>query len=152
MKIFGQELWADVALEREALGDVARIREALRAGARGLGCTVLSEHHQEFEPAGVTAIVVIGESHLLASTYEELGLLAVNIQTCSAAMNLLDGLASICAALGATEVRSLTVMRRLDTPMRVVLQAEGIAVRDGRLQLDEAGLPDYGFSARSAIR
>lgn len=141
-----------MALGREALGDTARIREALRAGALALRCAVLSEHHQLFEPAGLTAIVVIGESHLLASTYEELGIVAVNIQTCSPSMDLLVGLAAICGALGATEVRSLVLMRRLDTPMHVALQAEGVAVRDGRLEIDGTAAPAYGFSARSAIK
>jgi S-adenosylmethionine decarboxylase len=152
LKIYGQELWADVALDAAAMADVTRILGALHAGARGLGCTVLSEHHQLFEPEGATAIVVIGESHLLASTYQELGILAVNIQTCSPSMDLLEGLGAICVALGATEVRSLVVMRRLDAPMRVALQAERVALRDGRLELDLGEEPGYRFSASSAIR
>ena len=106
---------------------------------------------QRFEPSGLTAIAVIGESHLLASTYEELGLLAVNIQTCTEEMELVAGLAAICAALGGEEVRELIVMRRLDSPFRITLHAERVAVRDGRLALDEDA-PPYGFSTSSAIR
>jgi S-adenosylmethionine decarboxylase len=152
VKIHGQELWADIALDAAVLADAASIRAALRTGAAALGSTVLSEHHQLFEPSGMTAIAVIGESHLLASTYEELGLLAVNIQTCSAEMDLVEGLVAICAALAATEVRALVVMRRLDTPFRIVLEAERVPFRDGRLELEEAPPRPYGRSASSAIR
>ena len=150
MKIHGQELWADVAVEGPVLDDAPAILAALHAGAAAISSTVLSEHHQRFEPEGVTAVVVIGESHLLASTYAELGIVAVNIQTCSAAMDLVAGLEAIAASLGASEVRSMVVMRRLDTPMRVVFQGERIGLRDGRLEL-EAGV-DQGFSASAAIR
>jgi S-adenosylmethionine decarboxylase len=152
MNIHGQELWADVAVPATAFADPRRILLALRLGAEALSSTVLSEHLQLFEPSGLTAIVVIGESHLLASTYEELGLLAVNIQTCTDAMDLVEGLAAVCEELGASEVRSLVVMRRLDTPLTITLQAERVPVRGGRLRFDEADSPPYGFSARSAIR
>jgi S-adenosylmethionine decarboxylase len=151
LKIHGQELWADVEVGAAALGDAERIQAALRAGATALGSCVLSEHLQRFEPSGVTAVAVIGESHLLASTYEELGLLAVNIQTCTAAMDLVSGLAAVCAALDATEVREVVVMRRLDSPFQITLRAERVPVRDGRLALAD-GLEPYGFSTSSAIR
>jgi S-adenosylmethionine decarboxylase len=149
VRVHGQELLADVAAPVAVLRDPEQVAAALRAGAAALGCPVLSEHRQLFEPEGVTAIAVIGESHLLASTYEELGVLAVGIQTCSGAMDLLDGLAAICGAIGADEVRSLLLLRRLEAPMQIVLQREGVAFRDGRLQLD--GGPRR-FSASTAIR
>ena len=66
MKIHGQELWADVVVPPAAMRDAGRVQAALRAGAAALGSSVLSEHLQRFEPSGLTAIAVIGESHLLA--------------------------------------------------------------------------------------
>lgn len=152
MKIHGQELWADVEVRADRLRDSERVRASLRAGAVALGSTVLSEHVQEFEPSGLTAIAVIGESHLLASTYEELGLLAVNIQTCTSSMDLIRGLTAICVALESEAVRDLVLMRRLDVPFRIVLQAERVAVRDGELDLDRGSSPPYGFSTSSAIK
>jgi len=151
VRIHGQELWADVEVGAAALGSADRIQAALRAGAEALGSSVLSEHLQQFEPSGVTAVAVIGESHLLASTYDELGLLAVNIQTCTAEMDLVAGLAAVCVELEAVLVRELIVMRRLDTPFRITLRAERVAVRDGRLALGEEPEP-YGLSTSSAIR
>jgi S-adenosylmethionine/arginine decarboxylase-like enzyme len=152
MNIFGQELWADLAVPARTLGDPAAIRQSLRLGAAALGCAVLSEHHQLFEPSGVTAVVVIGESHLLASSYEELGILAVNVQTCSGAMDLTRGLAAICRALAVEEVRSMVLMRRLDSPLRVVLQADRVPVRDGELCFEPTVDAGYGLSTSSAIR
>jgi S-adenosylmethionine decarboxylase len=152
MKIHGQELWADVVVAGELQADVERVRGALRSGAAALGATVLSEHVQSFEPSGITAVVVIGESHLIASTYEELEIVAVNIQTCTLAMDLVRGLEAVCDALGSEEVRELLVIRRLDVPMRVTLHAERVAVRGGRLQLEVGGASSSGFSATSAIR
>jgi S-adenosylmethionine decarboxylase len=151
VKIHGQELWADVEAPAATLRDPGRIQEALRAGAGGLGSSVLSEHLQHFEPSGVTAVAVIGESHLLASTYEELGLVAVNIQTCTERMDLVAGLAAVCASLDASQVRELIVMRRLDSRFRITLHAERVPVRDGRLALDGEA-PPYGLSTSSAIR
>lgn len=136
--IFGQELWADLAVDEALLRDSERLRASLRHGAAALGCTVLSEHCQEFEPCGLTAVVIIGESHLLASTYEELGILAVNIQSCSRGMDLLEGLRAICVHVAASEIRSLVVMRRIDTPMRLVIEERDVPIRDGRICLPEA--------------
>ena len=138
MKIFGQELSADLAVPAARLGDPRAVEAALLAGAEAVGCAVLSAHHQLFEPEGVTAIVIIGESHLLMSTYPELGVAPVNIQTCSREMELLPGLAAICRVLGAGAVRSLVLMRHLDTPFRIELACEMVPFRDGRLRFEEA--------------
>lgn len=152
MKIHGQELWADLRVSAAMLADEAAILEALYAGAAALDSVVLSAHCQRFEPAGLTAVVVIGESHLLASTYGEIGILAVSMQTCSPAMRLLAGLEAICARLEVEEVQSLAMMRRLDTPLRLALHADAVPVRAGRLVLPESLADDQGFSASKAIR
>jgi S-adenosylmethionine decarboxylase len=149
VKLFGRELWADLVVRAEVLRDSEAIRASLRAGAEALGCAVLSEHHQLFEPSGLTAVAIIGESHLIASTYEELGLLAVNIQTCTGRMELLPGLEAICDVVGAERARSLLVMRRLDTPFEVELSGENVPFRDGRLCFDGDG---YGRSASKATK
>lgn len=137
MKIHGQELWADLEVEAGVLSRPRRIVEALHVGARALGAEVLSEHVQTFQPAGLTAIVVIGESHLLASTYEELGIVAVNVQTCTAEMELLAGVAAICRELGCRRIRGLLHMRRLDTGPRILLQREDVGLVDGGLDLPD---------------
>lgn len=136
MKIYGQELWADVAAPAAVLSDESAIRECLVAGASAIGSVVLSSHHQRFEPSGVTAIAIIGESHLLASTYEELGIVAINIQTCTRNMDLVLALTAICRSLRADEVRSLMIVRRLDVPVRIELERTRVPFRDGRLVME----------------
>jgi S-adenosylmethionine decarboxylase len=137
VRIFGRELSADVLLGAAVLRDDEALRRSLRAGAQAMGCPVLSEHHQRFEPEGLTAVAIIGESHLLVSTYPELGLASFNVQTCSERLRLVEGLEAICAALGAEAVRSLVLLRHLDVPFQVELSREWVSFRAGRLQLDE---------------
>lgn len=129
----GQELSADLSVPESILLDVDELVGALEEGARAVEGTVLSHHCQLFEPVGATVIVVIGESHLLLSTYPELGLASLNVQTCSAEMDLIAGLEAIARRLRATEVRSMIVLRHLDTAFRVVAQAECVALDEGKL-------------------
>lgn len=145
MRIFGRELSADVSLEGSALRDHEALRRSLRAGAEAMGCAVLSEHHQIFEPEGLTAVAIIGESHLLVSTYPELGLASFNIQTCSESLRLVEGLEAICSTLGAGMVRSLVLLRHLDVPFEVELCCEDVPFRDGRLQLAAGRRSEVGL-------
>jgi S-adenosylmethionine decarboxylase len=137
VRIFGRELSADVLLDAAVLRDDDALRRSLRAGAQAMGCAVLSECHQRFEPEGLTAVAIIGESHLLVSTYPELGLASFNVQTCSERLRLVEGLEAICAVLGAEAVRSLVLLRHLDVPFQVELCREWVPFHDGRLQLDD---------------
>ncbi|HVS64099.1 MAG TPA: S-adenosylmethionine decarboxylase [Thermoanaerobaculia bacterium] len=137
--IRGQELSADLTVSAAVLHDVDRLVEALVDGAHAVGGTVLSQHCQRFEPVGATVVVIIGESHLLVSTYPELELASLNVQTCSADMDLIQGLEAVSRRLEASEVRSMVVLRHLDVPFEVVLQTGRVAFRDGRLE--EPGSP-----------
>lgn len=148
MRIFGQELSADVIVPDSALRDEEAICRSLRAAAARLGCAVLSEHLQRFEPAGVTAVLIIGESHLLVSTYPELGIASFNIQTCSERLDLVAALETICETLGASLVRSMILLRHLDTPFQVELCREGVPFVAGRLRL-ESGRPSAGTNRPS---
>ena len=84
----------------------------------------------------MTAILVIGESHLLVSTYPELGIASFNIQTCSERLELVPALEAICAALGSSLVRSMILLRHLDAPFQVELCREEVPVVAGRLLLE----------------
>jgi S-adenosylmethionine decarboxylase len=46
------------------------------------GCTVLHSYSHAFDPQGVTAIVVLAESHISIHTYPEKGYAALDIFTC----------------------------------------------------------------------
>ncbi len=145
MQLAGRELTADVIVSDLAEKEERDlVRAALRAGAHALGATLLSEHDQVFQPSGVTGVVIIGESHLLASTYPELDLVAVNIQTCSPDMTILDGLTAICRTLDAQLVRSVMVKRHVDVPLEIESFHRDVPFVDGALCLEQGQLVDFG--------
>jgi S-adenosylmethionine decarboxylase len=60
--------------------------EALKAllvmAAEEAGCTVLGAYVHTFSPQGVTAVVILAESHVSVHTYPERGYAALDIFTC----------------------------------------------------------------------
>ena len=66
----------------EALNDGPRIVHACLAAAHAAGATVLNYQWHQFEPHGVTALVLLSESHLSIHTWPEKGSAAVDVFTC----------------------------------------------------------------------
>ena len=75
------DLWTDdpVLLQR-----VEPLRTMLLAATRESGATILADHFHQFEPQGVTGVVLLAESHLSVHTWPEEGLITVDIFTCGA--------------------------------------------------------------------
>lgn len=69
---------ADPAL----LDDPAFLGTLLREACEAAGATVLREVVYRFEPQGVTAAVVLSESHASVHTYPEHGTFFVDVFTC----------------------------------------------------------------------
>ncbi len=67
---------------REVLNDLGFLRSILPAAASEAGATVLGESFHQFEPQGVSGVVIIAESHLFIHTWPEYGYAAVDIFTC----------------------------------------------------------------------
>lgn len=65
------------------LADRAIVREALLTAVREAGGTVVAEMFHQFEPHGVSGVVVIAESHLTVHTWPERAFAAVDLFTCS---------------------------------------------------------------------
>ena len=85
--------------------------EALLVGAaEEVGATVLSRHHHSFQPQGVTAVVVLAESHVSIHTWPEWGGATLDAYTCGAAdpERLID---LVIEGLAPTNVRRATVPR-----------------------------------------
>jgi S-adenosylmethionine decarboxylase len=58
------------------------IREHLQEAAKQAKSTLLGEVLHEFEPQGVTALVLLAESHISIHTWPERGYAAVDVFTC----------------------------------------------------------------------
>lgn len=92
------DLWTDdpAPLRRADLW-----RDLLPDACRRAGATVLGVHVHQFEPEGVTGVVLLAESHASVHTWPERGLATLDVFTCGA-MDAGVVLALVRDALGAT--------------------------------------------------
>ena len=95
---------------RARLASVAGVEADLRAAAARIGATVLSAHFHQFDPEGVSGVLVISESHLAVHTWPEHGYAAVDLFTCGPRrLDPTAGVAALVASWGARdhEVRAV---------------------------------------------
>jgi S-adenosylmethionine decarboxylase len=67
---------------REVLNDLSFLKKLLAEAASEAGATVLGDSFHQFNPHGVSGVLVIAESHLFIHTWPEYGYAAVDIFTC----------------------------------------------------------------------
>jgi len=94
------------------LDDEAGVRAAVTAAAEAIGATPISLASHHYAPQGVTATLLIAESHLSIHTWPEHGYAAVDIFTCGG-LDPRPGFRSLKQALGATECRVQEIVRGL---------------------------------------
>lgn len=58
------------------------IKNAMIAAIKDANMTLLNLSYHKFEPQGVTALALLGESHMSIHTYPELGYAAIDVFTC----------------------------------------------------------------------
>jgi len=66
----------------ETLKSLEKIRSAMISAAKEAKATIMDISFREFNPFGISGIVVIAESHLTIHTWPEYGYAAVDIFTC----------------------------------------------------------------------
>lgn len=66
----------------ETLKDLSAVKEALVAAAKEAKATIIDVSFHEFNPFGISGMVVIAESHLSIHTWPEYSYAAVDIFTC----------------------------------------------------------------------
>jgi S-adenosylmethionine decarboxylase proenzyme len=66
----------------ERLNDLDYLKTMLMQAAREAGASVLDSSFHQFQPQGVSGVVVIAESHLFIHTWPEYGYAAADIFTC----------------------------------------------------------------------
>ncbi len=66
----------------EVLKDLGKVKEALVSAAKEAKATIVDVSFHEFNPFGISGMVVIAESHLSIHTWPEYGYAAVDIFTC----------------------------------------------------------------------
>lgn len=73
------EMWECNA---DILKDLDKVRDAMVSAAKEAKATVVEVAFHEFNPFGISGMVVIAESHLSIHTWPEYGYAAVDIFTC----------------------------------------------------------------------
>lgn len=82
----GRHVTLDIrGVKPELLDDADFLLDVLRTAAAEAGVTVLQESHHKFEPQGVTAFLLLSESHLSIHTYPEHGVAFIDAFTCGQA-------------------------------------------------------------------
>lgn len=66
----------------DLLDNIEYIKLTLEEAARRTGAKILQTIAHKFEPQGVTALVMLSESHISIHTWPELGKAACDIYTC----------------------------------------------------------------------
>ena len=59
------------------LSDLAAVRELLGAAARAFGLTVIAEEFHQYQPQGVSGVLILAESHLAVHTWPEAELFSI---------------------------------------------------------------------------
>ena len=84
----GRHLLADMyGVDASALGDADTLRDQLTAALRTAGFHIIEQHTHRFPgaPSGVTAFVLLSESHAAVHTYPEHEYLALDVFSCGPA-------------------------------------------------------------------
>jgi S-adenosylmethionine decarboxylase len=95
------------------LDDADALLALLRAAAAAVGATEHAGSTARFVPHGVTAVLILAESHMLLSTWPEHGLALIDVLLCNDAMEPREAWAVIRAALRPAEEASQEVVRNV---------------------------------------
>ncbi|MEM6733446.1 MAG: adenosylmethionine decarboxylase [Myxococcota bacterium] len=89
----------------DALNDPKRLEELLDRSVEAGRFTELHRYVHRFEPQGLTAVVVLAESHIALHSWPENGTLFVDIASCSGGETAEQALQAILHALPHERVR-----------------------------------------------
>ncbi len=80
---FGKHYLIDLRdCDPEIIKSVDPTREIVLRAAKECGATILDDHFHQFQPIGVSGVVLIAESHISVHTWPESGFAAADIFTC----------------------------------------------------------------------
>ena len=68
--------------DEKTLNDPKYLQEVLCQAARLAGATIVSQTFHQFNPHGVSGVVIISESHLTIHTWPEYGYASLDLYTC----------------------------------------------------------------------
>ncbi|MCX5862779.1 MAG: adenosylmethionine decarboxylase [Desulfomonile sp.] len=96
------ELWS---CNRQKIDNLDYLERIMAHAAEIAGATVLKTAFQDFNPQGVSGVVVIAESHLTIHTWPEHGYAAVDIFTCGTTVDPWKAAGFLRQELEASEIQ-----------------------------------------------
>ncbi len=88
----------------QTLADAGRMEEVLLEAARISGATVLDRCFHNFNPQGVSGVIIISESHFSVHTWPEHDYAAVDIFTCSNSIDIEVAIETLKSSLRSSQV------------------------------------------------
>ena len=83
MKQLGRHVLAEfTGCDTEILNSIEQVKTALLEAARQSGATIVDSVFHQYNPYGLSGVVVIAESHISIHTWPEYGYAAVDFFTC----------------------------------------------------------------------
>ncbi len=114
MNVLGKHLLLELKdCNKEVLNNIGFLRDVLLAAASEAGATVLGESFHQFNPHGVSGVVIIAESHLFIHTWPEYGYAAVDIFTCGDSVQPEKAAQILVGKLGAKSHSMIEIQRGL---------------------------------------
>jgi len=111
MNALGRQIVADFHGCTADLNDPMLVMKVMEQACETAGATIVSRTGHHFSPYGVTAVVVIAESHIAIHTWPEFGYAAVDFFTCGESVNPWVAFEYAKKALGAARVELHEVVR-----------------------------------------
>lgn len=98
---FGRHVTMDLReVSFDKLNDMTFLKSAMVEAASRCGATIVGESFVQFNPQGVTGVLVLSESHLSIHTYPEEGFAAIDCYTCGTTVDPEVATDYLKAALG----------------------------------------------------
>ena len=106
-----RHLVATISADGDMLNDEELIKITCEAACRKAGATILQTISHKFWPQGVTAMVLLSESHMSIHTWPELGIDHVDLFTCGAHTDPKKGLEHLLYQLRGINIDSQVITR-----------------------------------------
>ncbi|MCK5126928.1 MAG: S-adenosylmethionine decarboxylase proenzyme [candidate division Zixibacteria bacterium] len=112
MKKLGKHLLAEFSdCDKKLLNDIEAITVILNESARQSGATIVKTVFHEYNPHGLSGVVVIAESHLSIHTWPEYGYAAVDFFTCGERVDPWKGCRYLKKALNCKSMQTRELAR-----------------------------------------
>lgn len=117
MNALGKQLLLELkGCDEGVLNDLGFLKGVLLKAANEAGATVLGESFHQFNPHGVSGVVIIAESHIFIHTWPEHGYAAIDIFTCGDSVRPARAAEVLISKLGAKSHSMMEIQRGiLDT-------------------------------------